>query len=351
MLSSASIVNALRRFARIPNTSVFEHADRAWEIAPGHSTTAPSAFFLEGHRERIRDFAFATREGIDTLGLTRTAHHAPTRGFLLKDATLIDGVVYHCGATLHLHPRDRRLPRVHVEHEIDRAAIYSTPGGLGYFGQWLLDDCVTYTLAEAEGIPVTTAQPASAHVREYEAWLDMKPRRFSTAHFRELVLFEDVGQNLSKRARYRKNADKLLGHLPPKKPHPGVFVVRGATGKRRVLVNELEIAEQLKARRGFTIVDLTKLDVPSLLSACAGARVIAGVEGSHLLHGLVILDPGCSVMTIQHPNRFCPLLKDITDRDGQHFAFMVGETVGEDFHADLGEIERTLDLLPPAPVA
>jgi hypothetical protein len=51
-------------------------------------------------------------------------------------------------------------------------------------------------------------------------------------------------------------------------------------------------------------------------------------------------------MTLQPPNRFVSVYKHLTDRDHQHFGFVVGMSEGAGFCIDPVEVERTLDLLP-----
>jgi hypothetical protein len=322
-----------------------EVASASWEIAPASTRVAPPALFLPDQWERISGFSeFSSRDG-DLLKVRggEASVHGASRAFRIRDAVLIDGVLYKGGASLHLHPRTARIPRMRAEQEIEHGALYCTAGGNRFFGQWLMDDCVTYPLAMAEGVPVTTAQPVNSHTPGYEAWLEMRPVRTEGAFFRELVVFEDLGQNENKHARFRSLGDRLRRRVEPR-PHAGVFIVRGATGSRRVLRNEIEIAERLRDRRGFTIVDPAKQDVPAIVQACAGARVVVGVEGSGLLHGILVLETGGGVLVLQPPNRFSAILKDLTDRDQQQFGFVVGLARGDDFWIDPEEVERTLDL-------
>jgi capsular polysaccharide biosynthesis protein len=123
-----------------------------------------------------------------------------------------------------------------------------------------------------------------------------------------------------------------------------VFILRGAAGSRRILRNELEIAERLRDRRGFTIVDPAKQDVPAIVQACAGAGIVVGIEGSALIHGFLVLESGGGVLVLQPPNRFSAINKDLTDRDHQQFGFVVGLPRGDDFWIDPDEVDRTLDL-------
>ena len=105
----------------------------------------------------------------------------------------------------------------------------------------------------------------------------MKPVRLRNAFFRELVIFDDLSQNRHKHLRFRAMADKLLSHVNVN-AHPGVFVLRGDKGELRLLRNELELAERLRERRGFRIIDPAKSDVPTIVAACAGARTVIGIE-------------------------------------------------------------------------
>ncbi len=195
-----------------------------------------------------------------------------------------------------------------------------------------------------EGIPITVAQQVSAHVVQYEHLLDMAPCRVSGAFFRELIIFDDYGQNRHKRCRFSSLREKLSKHIDIT-PHEGVFVLRGNSGTRRVLRNEIEIAERLKATRGFRIVDPMTSSVTDILSACFGAQMAVGVEGSHLIHAVMTLRPGSSLLTLMPPFRFCTVLKDVADREGLKFGFVVGRPIENDFIVDPEEVERTIDLI------
>jgi hypothetical protein len=325
-------------------------ASRSWEIAPGETSISPQAYYLENQLERVTGMAYTDNPRRDMAGGVES-FQVPTRAFLIKDAWLIDGSLYTPSIRLDLHARRRlsrlrrHLPRVHIDRQIDRAAIYSTIEGNEYFGLWLLDDCVNYPLAEAEGLPITSNQPVGRHVEAYENWLEMHPVRVDGAFLREVVLFDDWGANAHKFRRVAALREKLLSHVQAE-PHPGVFILRCGSGRSRIMHNERELAEYLRERRGFRIIDVNCDDVPSIVAACAGARVVIGIEGSHLVHGLATMRPGGALVALQPPFRFCGVLKRMTDAHQQHFGFVVGEAEGAGFRVDAGEVERTLDLLP-----
>lgn len=332
------------RLGLLPPREIESMAERSWDIAPAETSTPGPAYFLDGQLERVTGWAFANQHpGLEMQG-GQTVGHAATRGFLLRDVLLLDGVLYKGAACVHLQPRRHRIPKLRVEHEVQHAAVFCSPGGNRYFGQWLMDDCVTYPMAEAAGLPVTTDQPPYPHTLAYEARLGMRPRRLHAAYLREAVVFQDFGQNRDKHRRFRAMTDKLFAPLAAE-PHPGVFIVRGRTGDPRVLRNEMELAERLHTRRGFRVLDAIRTDVATILSVCAGARTVVGVEGSQLIHGILALPMGGSLLTLQPPNRFVSVYKHLTDRDHQRFGFVVGIPDGESFRIDPNELERTLDLM------
>lgn len=345
--SFAAIAHVIKtKLARMSPQTLHSVATKTWEIAPSETAISPPAFYLPNQLERVTGWEFypyehprRTMEG----GITTT--HSATKGFLLKDVWLIDGSFYKDGAHSFMSPRSSWLPQLHVESEIDRGAVYCTAGGNKWFGSWLADDCLTYPLASAEGVPVTTSHSAGFHKQGYEDWFEMKPTRISNAFFRELVIFEDLGQNRNRHLRFRALSDKLLSHVNLSS-HPGVFILRGGTGEQRLMHNELELAEYLRVRRGFRILDPEKCDVPTIVAACAGARTIISVEGSQLIHGFLALQPGCSILTLQPPNRFVCVYKYRSEREHLNFGFVVGIAEGKGFRIDPEEVERTLDLFP-----
>ena len=335
-----------RAATRQPRSGVRQLAVRTWQIAPGEEAVTPKSYFLPGQLERVTGWTFADEHPRrQMLGGYKT-EHAPTIAYLVRDAVLADGRLFRGTACEHLHPRTSIAPIVRIEDELARAAVYSTPAGNKYFGNWLMDDCNTYVLACDDSLPVSTAVPLWAHKLQYEVCLDMRPVRQSRAFIREAVLFDDFGQNSNKRERVRRMRERLLSHVEAK-PHPGVFILRGSSGERRVLLNELEIAEALRRSRGIKVIDPLGMSVPDILAVCAGAETVVGVEGSGLIHGILLLPKGGRLLTLQPPNRFVGLYKHLTDRDDKYFGFVVGSPVGQDFTIDLDEVERTMDLFPP----
>lgn len=319
-------------------------AEKNWVISPAENPVTRPAYFLPNQLERVTGWEFSGEHPRRAMEGGVTAHGA-TRAYLVKNVWLNDGTIYSREARNWLAPRSRWFPGIRVDHEFARGAVMSTVGGIQYFGRWLMDDCSTYLMACDEGMPVTAALHIGAHTLGYEAWLGMKPARLRSVFFRELVFFDDVGQTRHKRHRQRILTEKLLSRVT-KHTHPGVFIVRGRTGAARRLHNEWEIADYLRQKRGFRILDPSQADVPTIVATCAGARIVAGIEGSGLSHGARVLEPGSGILALQPPNRFVDVYKHRADLAGVHFGFVVGSLEGDGFRVDPVEVERTLDLFP-----
>lgn len=325
-------------------------AVKSWQIAPGKTTVSPKAYFLDGQLERITGTAY-TDDPKSAMHGGFTVEHAPTRAYKLKDIWMINGFLYKGLHNFRLHPsfqlsnKMNYFPSIMMNAEIDNAALYSTSEGNQYFGLWLTDDCANYALAAAEGTPVTSNIIPYSHMPEYESFLGMNPFRTNAAYMKNAIFFDDNwGNNESKHLRFEANRNKLLT-LFPGTSHPGVFILRRNSGISRVMLNEIEIAEQLRDKYGFKIVDVTQNTASEILAACAGAKILIGIEGSHLFHGLMMLEPNASVLIFQPPNRFSAVIKNTTDMENINYSFVVGIQKEENFYIDLEEVERTLSLL------
>ncbi len=314
-----------------------------WMLAEGTPVEVRPAKYLPGQIERIRGAEFGSVADVvrDFVGGFES-RQPPTMAFQLRNAMLIDGVLYSGSAVRHLKPSTRRWMTRLEPNTISQAVLYESWPGNRWFGNWLSDDCLSYRLAEFIGWPVAT-QPAIGHKSAYERLLQISPVRLTSTRFDELILLDDRSHNENRRWRASDMRRRLVGAGPQR--HAGVFLLRGQTGMRRVLLNERTIAEHLATRHGFRVIDPAHAPVRAIIDACAGARVVAGVEGSHLVHGLMVMPPEARALVIQPPDRAVSVLKLITDRQGQDYSFVVGVGSNEAFTACADEIDRTLDLV------
>jgi hypothetical protein len=324
-------------------------AVKSWEIEPGNITISPKAYYLKGQLDRITSTEFSNPISIMLGGEIK---HEPTRAYMLENVWMINGTIHKDLNRLIFHHRTKLNTKMHffppiiVDTEIDNASIYSSYFGNYYFYSWLVDDCPMYKLAESVGYPVTSNIFAYSHAPEYENALEMNPIRTNAAFMKKAILFDDDWCNYEgKHQRFAANRNKLLSKFPGTS-HPGVFILRRDSGDTRTMLNEIEIAEQLRDKYGFRIVDVTMQSATEIISACVGAQILIGIEGSQLAHGLVVLQPGASVIMLQPPYRFVGAMKVTADMENINYGFVVGIAKDEGFYINFEEIERTIELLP-----
>lgn len=339
------IANKLRRMAGVNAPALTDLACERWQISPAELREVPPAICLPDQVERITRTEFAPRDAVlEALEGDPARHVRATVGYQLRDVDLVDGVLYAGASEMHLRQRERsplfkRRPQRHVS-----GAIYETWVGNRWFGNWLLDDCLTYRLAEETGHPVASTPQHGGHVPRYEDLLDMRPEHIGDVHFDELFLFDDQHDNAGRVARARDMRRRLMSGRNPE-PNPGVFLYRGHSGDARILENEDEIAENLESQHGFRIMEPEDHSADELLDACGGARVVAGVEGSHMAHGVAAMPPGAALLTLQPPDRVTTALKSLTDRWQQRFALLIGTGTAQGFQVCWTEIQQTLALI------
>jgi Glycosyltransferase 61 len=265
----------------------------------------------------------------------------------LRDATLLDGSIYSRGYRHELRPWGRRS-RVGFKvagdvAEIEQGALASTSLGSTWWGHWLEDEVPLQMLAEQYG-------PAVAHQREpyrdeavFRTLLQVtEPARFGVALFKELLVLDDHAQNPLKAARYHVLRGRAA-HRPVGVPR--LFLSRGTSGARRILVNEAAIRARLEAE-GFTTVDVGAVSADELIAACSGASVVVSVEGSHLAPLLYLMRDFGTMVILNPPYQVQTTVATVALFCGISSGMFICEPDGEsrtDFVADPAEVVRFVD--------
>ncbi|MDB6176162.1 glycosyltransferase family 61 protein [Paracoccus sp. Z330] len=339
------IANKFCRMVGLPRPELIDLAVETWEISPAETRAVPAAICLPGQTDRIMQTEFAPREAVlDALNGQPAEHVPATMGYRLRDIDFVDGVLYSGRAEMHLRPRRKSHLHHHRPQKAVSGALYESWVGNRWFGNWLLDDCSSYRLAESFGQPVTSAPVKAGHVPRYEELLSINPTRIGDVHFDELILFDDHHNNASRIARAQDMRKRLMAGRDVA-PCPGVFLYRGHSGDARILENEDEIAEKLESQYGFRVLFPEDHSVDDLVLACANAGIVAGIEGSQLTHGVAVMPPNATLLTLQPPDRATTALKSMTDRFQQRFALIVGQGRAGAFRIDWAEMQATLDLI------
>ncbi|MDS9467055.1 glycosyltransferase family 61 protein [Paracoccus sp. MBLB3053] len=337
----------LRRLLGRPQPDFFARAVESWQEAPAATLRFYPALALPGQIDRIRQSVFASLP--DTIeALTRDGEktEGPTVAWRFRHVDLIDGVLFSNGAELHLRPRRRRFGLAGRPNRTISGALYETWVTNRWFGSWLMDELVTWPLAEGTGRPLRTGQPPKpgSHAARYLELAGATPGHVSgDVHFDELILFGDLANNADKARRQRELRARLVKGRELQ-PLPGVFLLRGNSGDPRVLSNERDLADRLATERGFRVIDPLIASVDEIVDACGAARMIVGVEGSQMVHGVAAAPAGAGIIPIQPPDRVAATLKQLSDRLDQRFGLVVAEGEGSAFSLDWSDLAGTLDL-------
>lgn len=346
LIKSRPFLQRLRKQLIGRNSEIESTAIERWEIAAQEVSVIKPAIYLPNQIDRIRDVEFETWDF--TLQHFKGGYesvHKPTLGFRLVDVDLIDGVLYSRTASRFLGPHAQKSMAYRAPSlEIKTAAFFESWAGNEYFGNWLMDDCLTYFLAAEYGKPVTSRPDLTGHRPEYQAMIGMAPDMLDRAHFDELIIFEDAGHNENRKLRLQAMQQKLRAGTRPAEA-PGVFILRGSTGAQRILSDERAIAEKFAETYGFRIIDPIELSVKEIVEACSTARIIAGVEGSHLAHGIILMQPSTTLFVLQPPERCTSVLKYATDRQDVNYAFVVGFGSNDNIIIPWEDIAATMELI------
>ncbi|WP_010394994.1 glycosyltransferase family 61 protein [Paracoccus sp. TRP] len=345
MPSLRPIHNRLRRLAGLDLAEFFDTAIERWEICPAEDVEILAGIWLPDQIDHIAQTEFGGLPDILAQMQGNPAEHtAPTMAYRFRDVDFVDGVLYARGAERHLRQRRRSGMIYPKPRENLGGALYESWIGNRWFGNWLLNDCLAYRLAEAAGNPVTSAPARGGHTARYEELLGMSPRRIGNVHFDELILFDDLKNNSNRRARAQENRARLLNGRKLT-PLPGVFIFRGASGDARILENEAEIAERFETEYGFRTLYIDRHSADDMAEACGAAQMVVGVEGSQLAHGVIAMAPRGTLLTLQPADRVTTSLKLLTDCWQQHYAMVVGSGTASGYRIGWDQIQRTMDLI------
>ncbi len=330
--SRAPLQFAVRRLLAGPG-KLRDHAVEVQVIGPEVERVSPRAVFDPADLERVRGVQEHTsfeQEQARVGGGPK--HHAATSVYKVCGARLCGNYLY-LGATrmpianasarrFWPPPRERRVPR---------GMLCSSLFASHYFGHWCTEQLTAELMSRDLALPAygTRLQRRYRHESAMREATGLHVEPSDHLFFDELWLTEDFGQNDSKRARYTRLRKRLRKGARPSS-NRGVFVLRNGEVPERTLVNERALAEECVAR-GLELIDPERSSFARIRDALHDAPIVIGVEGSALVHAVMLMPASSTLLTLQPPNRFNNVLKDYTDCIGQRYAFTVGDPKGRGF--------------------
>lgn len=321
------------------------HASSHEVLHPPEQTYSPAAINLDD--EDLKRIASAAEFFPLELEWQRMRGGQGTSGEIrlhrFKNALLLGGDLFLHGSRMRL--RGGRSHALHLGSvpEVSAASLSSTQLGSQFFGHWLLDDVPRFAQLSALGAdPFLVGEPPSQHQQEYMATLGVTGPIRSDAFFSSLGIVQDGSMQSYKSRQLAEMRDRIRGAGTVPLRSAGVMLLRGGSGRRRILVNETELAAALSAR-GFKVIDPMTTTVSDIASACAAAEVVVGVEGSHMAHAVLTLSPDASFITIQPPFKFDNTCKPYCDALGIKYAFTVGHPSEGGFSVEFDRVLKIID--------
>lgn len=342
MLNTIPLKRRMRRFLAGKPQTYQEVSDKHWILCPAEESHTPSAIYLDGELDKVTgvvenlSFEFEAKRIKGTI-----KEHRATIAYQLTQAYILDGYVYKGAMKYALASTQESFLGSKVTDNIPKAALACTWCGNRYFFHFMCDDLPLTLAAQQLAEAIVVSRQPYKHEPDYRHLLGTKVPSVKRTVCDELIIIDDVGQNQFKRKRY-ENLRSSLKRLEPLQTNHGVMILRGTSGSKRLLKNEIEIAQFLQSL-GFSIIDPEKMSVREIASCTLGAKLIVGVEGSHLAHGIFSMADGGTILTLQPPDRFHNIYKDYTDCMDMHYAFVVGQQVTGGFTIEPEDLARTLD--------
>lgn len=267
--------------------------------------------------------------------------HAPTVAFKLRDVSVISGALYSGRWRERLLTRDLAQSGHEPLKLLRSGVVACTWSGNHFFGHWITDDLTLYLAAREIGNPFILKRRPYLHEPEYRQLLNIPYEPIARAHFDEVIILQDFGQNSYKRRRY-----EFLRRWLREKVQPAgakrVLLRRGNLGQRRAIVNALEFESYLTSQ-GFSIVEPEKLTPTEIAEKTLGAEVVIGVEGSQIPHALLTMADGGILCCVQPPSRFNNTIKGYTDCLDMQYAILVGRPDPGGFSIDMGGLKLMLE--------
>lgn len=320
-------------------------------VDPGKIRHGRPGLVLPGQLDRIVSVTWgrAVAEEVEDF-VTGTRKIAPTTRYLLQDAVIGPGHIACRGGARTYRTAAQMAAQSKPEPliELGEAALRSSFVGVHFFGHWLRDDTATHLLAETYGPVLAMRTPDWPDKPAYRALIGNDYVETGHARIGKLHIFDDIGQNDHKAARFRqlraRFADRAVS-LPPSS-HV-VYVARGPGAKARNLINEDVLIKALAAR-GVAILRAEDTAVDTVVSTLQGARILVSVEGSQLSHGLLTLADKAGILAIQPPDAFFNPHMDWSHALDMHYAVVVGTPANGGFKVTEADLFGTLDLLDRA---
>jgi hypothetical protein len=328
----------LRRPAALADVSV-----RTWSLCDREVAATPPAIYRQEDLDRVSRVNPDTTSQLESRRINGgTVEHAATMLYTVPGLQLVRGCLYAGPWKHHLLNRSAASASQEEPWSEKSGALACTAYGNIFFGHWLLDDLSLTLAAQSLDRPVVVARAFYRHELGYRSLFNVDARACTSGVFEPMLVLEDFGQNSYRKLRHQELRARLRSRIP-QAGAGRVYIRRGKVGARehRVPVNEAEV-EQFLVAQGVKVIDPDGMSAEQIARELMGAKLVIGIEGSHLAHALYAMAEGGVLFVLQPPHRFNNVFKDYTDCLDMRYAFVTGSAVDGGFSLDTDDIARTL---------
>lgn len=321
-----------------------EACDSQQIISPAQEYQALPAFFLEEDLAKIRGVPpDATYAGEISRLDVGTKRWEATIAYHFSDIDIVQGYLYKGAMKYPFVDAPESWFRQQQTTHISEALIASSVYTCRYFGHWITDALSLELAAEILAVSaITPAQKFYKHESEYRSLLGLDPLLVNRAKCKKLMILDDFAANQFKLDRFLQIRERIKSKIKPIHSRHGVMFLRKQSGNKRVLVNELEVADFLRSQ-GFIVIDSEMLTATDIMRQVLEAKIVIGVEGSQLTPAIYALSETGTILTLQPPDRFSTCHKEYTDCLGMHYGFLVGDQVEGGFQINISALSKLLD--------
>ena len=303
------------------------------------------AVYLPEHLQRITGFTtnFLERTPVERM-LDTHSIHAPTLLYSLGKSKLFGGGLWAQNNSFITRSINEQDDFDIVN--LNQAVVTDTDIGHVHFGHWLRE-VVPASLVGSDAIPsLSMRRPHFRHAAQYEKFFKLQTIYANKGLVENCFLLSDFSQNSYKLTRYLTLRDNLKSSLNPSDiTYNGVFIARGNTGAKRLLINENEVIAHLE-KKGFDIVYPEKMTVEEIVKRLWNAKVVITVEGSAHNHAIYSMALKGALLELQPPSRFGIIIKGACDCLGIGWGFYVcaASHDGEGFYVDsLPDLDKIIE--------
>jgi hypothetical protein len=339
-----------RLLAKVTNGRAFH--DRIVEskvIDAGGDFRGPPAIMLTGQLDRVRKCAFdvPTNEEL-TSCLTGIRKVEPTIRHELHNAQINGWALHHSRSVNRLRWDGAPMDKTDViQVDADILVLRNSMQSIHYFGHWLGDDNVTQFLAQDLGPVIAMGTPRWRDKAVYRDFFQSQYLETQSASARTLFYFQDTSQTANKIARIQRLRSLVSTKITPRLVSDITYIRRGSSGANRGFVQEEKLLDIL-TKRDVNILHAESTPPSEMLAILTHTKILIGLEGSELCHGIFTIREGGGVIALQPPQRFFNAHMDWLHPLGMRYGIVVGTEVEGGFVIDAEELVRTLDLVQRA---